>query len=113
MLLGDEDARVCETTVEATGKRPRNIARHSNIEDPEQVKTFIASKECTNGFKESLAEAYDLYVKFRELNWNKPFCEKYDKQPKIPSDQRIETLIANANKRFALILSMMKDIVVC
>jgi hypothetical protein len=31
---------------------------------------------------------------------------------KIPSEQRIETLIANANKRFALILSMMKDIVV-
>jgi len=112
MLLGDEEARVCETTVEATGKRLTHIVRYANIEDPEQLKTFIASKECTNGFKESLAKAYDLYVKFRELNWNKPFYEKYDKQPKIPSEQRIETLIANANKRFALILSMMKDIVV-
>ena len=101
-----------DTTLKTTGKRLRNIARHANIENPEQVKTFIASKECTNGFKEGLAKAYDLYVKLRELNWNKPFYEKYDKQPKIPSEQRIETLIANANKRFALILSMMKDIVV-
>jgi hypothetical protein len=51
-----------ESTIEATGKRLRNIARHINIEAPEQVKTLIASKECSNGFKESLAEAYDLYM---------------------------------------------------
>ena len=72
MLLGDEEARVCENTIEATGKRLRHIAQHANIEDPEQVKTFIASKECTDGFKDSLAEACGLYVKFRELKKNKP-----------------------------------------
>ena len=65
-----------DTTLKTTGKRLRNIARHANIENPEQVKTFIASKECTNGFKEGLAKAYDLYVKLRELNWNKPFIWK-------------------------------------
>ena len=81
-----------------------------NLEEPEQVKSYIASKECGNGFKESLAEAYDLYVRFRGLAWNKPFYERYDKRPKIPSEQRIEMLIAHANKRLALILSIIRDL---
>jgi integrase len=99
-----------ESTIEATGKRLRNISRHTNLEDPEQVRNFIASKECSSGFKESLAEAYDLYAKFRGLAWNKPFYERYDKQPKIPSEQRIEMLIANASRRLALILCLMRDL---
>ena len=36
------------------------------------------SKECGNGFKESLAEAYDLYAKYAGLVWDKPFFQRYD-----------------------------------
>jgi len=45
-----------ESTIEATGKRLRNLARHCNFLEPEEVKTYIANMQCTNGFKETLIE---------------------------------------------------------
>jgi integrase len=99
-----------DSTIEATNKRLKNLSRHVNLKDPEQVKTYIASRPCSNGFKESLAEAYDHYVKFQGLTWSKPFFQRYDKQPKIPSEQRVEMLIAYANLRMALVLSLMRDL---
>jgi integrase len=99
-----------ESTVEATGKRLRNLARRVNLSEPENVKSYIAGKDCGNGFKESLAEAYDLYVRYSGLSWSKPFYQRYDKRPKIPTEQRIEMLIASANLRMCLVLSMMRDL---
>jgi integrase len=99
-----------ESTIEATGKRLRNLERNSDLSDPESVKGYVANKECTNGFKETSIETYDFFVRCFGGKWNKPFHERYGKQPKIPSEQRIEMLIANANKRYALILSMMRDL---
>ena len=99
-----------ESTVTATGKRLRNLARHVNLSEPENVKSYIASMSCGNSFKESLAEAYDLYVSFRGLSWVKPFYQRYDKRPKIPTEQRVEMLIAYAKLRMALVLSLMRDL---
>jgi integrase len=80
------------------------------LEHSEQVRNFIASKQCSNGFKQSLVDAYALYCQHRGIRWNKPFYERYDKQPKIPSEQKLDVLIANASSRMPLILSMMKDL---
>jgi len=80
------------------------------LEHPEQVRNFIASKQCSNGFKQSLVDAYDLYCQYRGIQWNKPFYERYDKQPKIPHETKIDMIIAHASSRMALILSMMKDL---
>lgn len=99
-----------EATITATRKRLRHLAKHCNLVEPKTVKDFIASKECGNGFKESLSEAYDHYVRCNGLTWIKPFYKRYDKRPKIPTEQRIEMLIASANLRMALVLSMMRDL---
>ena len=99
-----------ESTVEATGKRLRNLSRRVDLKEPEAVKTYISEKECSNGFKESLVEAYDHYVRYQGLSWQKPFYQRYDKRPKIPTEQRIEMLIASARLRLCLILCMMRDL---
>jgi integrase len=80
------------------------------LDNPENVKVFIASKQCSNGFKESLIEAYAIYCKANNISWNKPFYERYDRQPKIPSEEKLNMIIANSSKRLALILSIIKDL---
>jgi integrase len=42
--------------------------------------------------------------------WKKPFYDRYDKLPKIPSEEKLNMIIARSSKKFALILSMMKDL---
>jgi len=99
-----------DTTIQATGKRLRHLERNCNLDNPEQVKGFIATKQCSNAYKETLTEAYDQYCQANGIVWNKPFYRRYDKLPKIPTTEHLTMLIANARPKMALFLSMSKDL---
>ena len=99
-----------DTTIKATGKRLRSLQRNCNLKDPENVKAYIANKKCSSGFKETLIETYALLMKCLNQQWEQPFYQRYDKQPKIPTEEKINMLISNARPRMALFLSMSKDL---
>jgi integrase len=99
-----------DSTIEATGKRLRNLCRHCDLNDPDSIKAYVAQMTCSNGFKESLIEAYDILIRASGGVWSKPFYERYDRLPKIPSEERINMLISNGSRRMALVLSMMRDL---
>ncbi len=99
-----------DSTIQAVGKRLMYLSRNCLLDQPEAVKGFIAEKSCSNAFKETLVEAYDLYCRAHNITWNKPFYDRYDKLPKIPSEEKLNMIIARSSKEFALILSMMKDL---
>jgi integrase len=99
-----------ESTITATAKRLRSLQRNTDLTDPEKVKAYIAEKDCSNSFKETLIETYDFAMKSLNKEWDKPFYERYDKLPRIPTQERINMLIAKAKPRMSLILSMMRDL---
>ena len=99
-----------DTTIKATAKRLKSLQRNCNLKDPEDVKAYIANKKCSNGFKETLIETYDILMKSVNQKWQKPFYQRYDKLPKIPTEEKINMLISNARPRMALFLSMSKDL---
>jgi integrase len=99
-----------DSTIEAVGKRLRHLKRNCNLQDPEAVKTFIANKTCSNAYKETLIEAYDILMRSVNQQWNKPFYKRYDKLPKIPTTEQLNKLIAHATTRMSLFLSMSKDL---
>ena len=99
-----------DSTIECTTKRLEHLKRNCTLADPEIIKTFIANKKCSNGFKESLVEAYDLYMRSIGQKWNKPFYNRYDKLPKIPTEEKLNMIISKASPRMALFLAMSKDL---
>jgi len=99
-----------ESTIIYTGKRLRHLERNCNLENPEDVKAFIAQKNCTPAYKECLIETYALYCKAHRIQWNQPFYHRYDKQPRIPTEKRLNQIIADASKRLSLALSIIKDL---
>jgi integrase len=99
-----------DSTIKATGKRLRHLERNCNLKDPEAVKGYIANKQCSNANKEALIEAYDKVMKSLNLEWQKPFYKRYDKLPKIPTEEKLNMLISHASPRMALYLSMSKDL---
>jgi integrase len=99
-----------ESYIHAVGKRLRHLARYVSLDNPEMVKDYIASKQCSPAFKETLVEAYDLYVKANNMHWNKPYYKRYDKLPKIPNEEKINLIIANCSQKYALAFSMIKDL---
>ena len=99
-----------ETTIKATAKRLKYLQRNCTLADPENIKIFVANKKCSNAFKECLIETYDILMKSINQKWNKPFYQRYDKLPKIPTEEKLNMLISNARTRMALFLSMSKDL---
>jgi len=99
-----------DTTIEAAGKRLRHLQRNCNLQEPEQVKGFIANKQCGNAYKESLIEAYAILMKSINKEWKQPFYKRYDQLPKIPTTEKLNMLISRARPRMALILSMSKEL---
>ena len=99
-----------ETTIKATAKRIKHLQKNSQLENPEAIKTFIANKQCSNAFKESLTEVYDILRRSTGQTWNKPYYQRYDKLPKIPTEEKVNMLISHAKPKMALFLSMSKDL---
>jgi hypothetical protein len=53
-----------ESTIKTTGKRLRMMAREGvNLDDPDEAKEYIASKNSSNGYKEALCDAYSRYLR--------------------------------------------------
>jgi integrase/recombinase XerD len=98
------------STIGAVAKRLRYLLKNCLLDQPEIVKGFVAQKDCSNSFKETLVEAYDLFCRANGIIWKKPFYDRYDKLPKIPSEEKLNMIIARSSKQFALVLSMMKDL---
>jgi len=98
-----------ETTIKATAKRLEHLQRNCNFNDPENIKTYVANKQCSNSFKECLIEAYAIYMRSVEKTWKQPFYNRYDKMPKIPQEEKIDMLISRCEIRMSLFLSMSKD----
>ena len=99
-----------DSTIKGVAKKLRHLQKHSNLCDPESVKTYIANKTCTNGYKESLIEAYAILMRSINQEWKQPFYQRYDKLPKIPTTERLNLIIANARIRMSLFLSMSRDL---
>ena len=99
-----------DTTIKATGKRLRHLQKNCNLKNPEDVKGYIANKQCSNAYKQTLIETYNILMRSINQQWKKPFYKRYDKLPKIPTTEQINMLIANARTRMALFLSMSKDL---
>jgi integrase len=98
-----------DTTIKSIGKCLTLLAKHCDLENPESIRTFIATFDRTNGYKKQLCFAYDNYVKIYGLTWNRPNYYVASKMPKIPQEAKIDCIIADASKKLATALAMSKD----
>ena len=69
-----------ESTIKKVAKLLRHLQRNCNTAEPEEVKMCIAKKNCSNGHKENLVEAYSIHMRSENKEWNQPFYQRYDKK---------------------------------
>ena len=100
---------LADETIRNIRKKLQVLANQTNLNEPEQVRTFIAIADKTNGYKRALCYAYNHYATINGLTWQKPKYYQTAKMPKIPQEARIECIIANASKKLATAIAMSKD----
>jgi integrase len=89
-------------TIKRTAKNLSFLARNTNLSEPEQVKAFIARRNCSDATKKHYAIAYDKYAKYYKIEWTKPHYKPKSKPIRIPTKEKVEMLIANAKNPLAM-----------
>jgi integrase len=95
-----------EDTIKFTRKALSRLSQNVNLNEPEAVKAFIASLESRNGYKRNLCIAYNKYCKHYQIQWKMPHYEPEAQNIKLPTKEKLNMLIANANQALALKLSI-------
>jgi len=87
----------------------KHLAKHSNLDNPESVKEYIAKKNCANSQKMNLVKSYNYYAVVNGIQWIKPYYTHERKLLKIPTTEQIKKLIASASPRYATILKILSE----
>src|SRR3989304_9107677 len=77
-----------QTTVKKVAKLLRHLERNCDTTNPEEVKLYIAKKQCSNGHKQNLIEAYACVILSLGLTWEQPFYQRYSKKRKAPKEEQ-------------------------
>jgi integrase len=95
-LIQIEQDGKSKATIDNTRKYLSYLSQHTDLENPEQVKTFIARKQTSEGHKKILSYAYLRYAQYYKLLYVKPKFHPKSRQIKIPTKEKVEALISSA-----------------
>jgi integrase len=98
-----------KATIETTNQRLKTISKSVDLDDPEEVRGWIANHECSIGYKCGLVDAYDRYVRFNDLVWSRPFYRREDPIITLPTEERIDRIIQSCKLKHQTEFSLMKE----
>jgi integrase len=99
-----------EQTIYIRGKKLQRFLRlGANLYNPESIKEVIARQGWKESQKETMVTAYDLFVKWLGLKWDKPSYKRVQRLPLIPLEREIDDLIAGCTKHIATLLQIGKE----
>ena len=101
---------ISENTIATYSRFLQKLAKQSNLEDPESVKTALATMDICENTKVLHCYAYDSFLKFLGKTWTKPKYHFQQPLPEfLPTEQEIDQLIAGATKRISVLLTLIKE----
>jgi integrase len=98
-----------ENTIKPIGRRLRNLAKHASLDNPEEVKSFIARAEWSNGYKDNIVNAYNHYAVFHNLEWRRPRYQRAFSIKKLPLESDIDLIISYTRTRNRVAFRLIKE----
>jgi integrase len=86
-----------------------HISDHADLDNAEAVKQFIANKNVSDSYKKNLCLAYDKYCEYYGIKWEMPTYYQEAKAIKIPTKEKLESLIAYAGRILGIKLRLSKE----
>ncbi|MDQ1278906.1 MAG: integrase/recombinase XerD [Thermoproteota archaeon] len=98
-----------ESTIAGYIRVLKHLTKFVDLDNPEQVKSFIASKTVMDSRKEKIVNNYSMYLKWRGLSWERPIYRRDTTLPYIPLEKEVDQLIGASNGKTATFLQFLKD----
>jgi integrase len=86
----------------------KRLNKYSKIDNPEEIKSYIASLSVDNSYKMQLAKCYDYYASVCGIEWLKPKYRYERKIPKIPMKEKILQVIS-ASRKYCTIFKVLLE----
>jgi integrase len=96
-------------TIKFVDKALTHLSKHADLNQPEQVKQFIANKQTSNSYKRNLSYAYDKYCQYHKIEWTHPLYKQEPKLIRIPTTTQVDMLIANSREIMSIKLTISKE----
>jgi integrase len=88
----------------------KRLAAKSNINDPESVKEALAYWEIAQNTKVLYCDAYEKFLEYMKLTWNRPSYKAQDTMPDfLPTEQELDAIIAGGGKKVGTMTLLMKE----
>jgi integrase len=99
-----------DETLFGISKRLEMLELKTDITNPGTVKTFIARQDnWGKAYKESVVNAYNHYVNFNGLKWDKPNYSRDERIPNVPTTEQANLIIGASGKKYSLMFSILRD----
>ena len=85
------------------------LNRQVNLENPESVKEYLASQDCSEGRKRNIVHAISCYYESKELTWKPPRYYRIPRIPWIPQEILVDQLIAAIPGKYQPFLQILKE----
>ena len=105
VLLSMKKEGYSESTLTFINKALKFLNDNCNLDDPENVKEFIANYDSANSYKRNLCYGYNHYLEFNGLEWDFPKYRTSSKLPRIPSEEKLNMIISASPPVLTLKLS--------
>lgn len=69
----------------------------------------FASQTWSDNRRKNVINAYDMFVKFNKLSWEKPRCVVTSKFPFVPTEQELDACISASGKKLSAFLQVLKE----
>ena len=88
ILIKMKNNGLSDYTIKFTDKALTYLNKHANLNNPEEVKQYIANHKTSNHYKRNLSIAYNKYAKHHGLTWKMPKCKQPTQLPNIPKNRQ-------------------------
>ena len=85
------------------------IERGAQLLNSDSIKEVIAKQEWSNSRKHSAIATYTLFLKMHGKRWGPPLCKVSRKLPFIPTEKKINSLIAGSGPKLGTFLLLLKE----
>jgi integrase len=98
-----------DATITTAVARLKRLSKLCNVNEPEQVKTILATAEWKNATKRHVAQIYRYYLKYINKTWTEPKYTQESRIPFIPTETEIDSLISAGSPKTATLLQLLKE----
>ncbi len=85
------------------------IEKAANLYECDNIKTYVAKADWSDGTKEVACDAYSLFAKSKGFKWERPRYQRTEKLPFIPLEAELDALISGTGPKTSAVLLLLKE----